>query len=93
MARRSTQNPKPLTLCEFVKSKIVDYEAAGKEVTLGTLENGIWQEYEKGESWNCLRIGSVWEEAKYITIASLEKEHNFYIEQFENRMNKVLGVF
>jgi len=93
MARRMTQNPKPLNLCEFIKSKLVDLEAAGKEITLGTLINGVWQAYEKGESWNCVRIGSVWEEPQYITIASLEKEHNFYIEQFENRMNHVLGVY
>lgn len=91
MARRRTQNPKPLTLCEFIKSKLVDYEASGKEVVLGTLENGIWQEYTKGETWNCLRIGSVWEKPKYETIDSLEKEHTFYKEQFENRMEKVLG--
>ena len=93
MARRRTQNPKPLTLGEFIKSKIVDYEAAGKEITLGTLIDGIWQEYTKGETWNCVRIGSVWEEPKYITIETLEKEWNFYIEQFENRMNKILGVY
>lgn len=91
MARRRTQTPKPLNFFEFIKSKIVDFEAAGKEVTLGALENGVWQEYQQGEQWNCVRIGSIWEEAQYITIDSLEKEHNFYTEQFENRMNMVLG--
>lgn len=92
MARR-TQTPKSLNFCEFVKSKIVDFEANGKETTLGTLESGIWQEYTRGETWNCLRIGNVWQEPKYITIEELEKEHNFYLEQFENRMDKILGVY
>lgn len=49
MTRRTTHNPTPLNLCEFIKSKLVDLEATGKEIALGTLINGIWQVYEKGE--------------------------------------------
>jgi hypothetical protein len=56
--RRRIETPEPLTLAEFIKSKLVDYENANKNVTLSTLTEGIWQEYVKGETWNCTRLGS-----------------------------------
>ena len=57
MARTRTRTPKPLTLGEFIKSKLIDYEAANEGVALGTLTDGIWQEYTQGETWNYIRVG------------------------------------
>jgi hypothetical protein len=88
--KRRIQNPIPLTLGEFIKSKIHDYENTD-DVTLGTLDNGVWQEYQTGEYWDTIRIGSVWEDCKYITIETLVREHTFYVEQFERRINSILG--
>lgn len=91
--RRRIQNPKPLTENEFIISKIRDFESTGKEVALGTLIDGIWQEYQPGETWDVVRIGSVWDDCKYVTIGTLVKEWKFYEQQFENRMDKVMGFY
>lgn len=88
--KRRIQTPTPLTLGEFIKSKIIDYENTD-EVTLGTLENGVWQEYQHGEYWDTIRVGSVWNKCKYVTIETLVKEHTFYVEQFERRLESILG--
>ena len=91
MARKQIETPKSLTLGEFITSKIRDYENTHDEVTLGTLENGVWQEYQPGEYWDTIRVGSVWEDCKYVTVETLVKEHAFYVEQFDRRMESVLG--
>ena len=90
MTTRSIENPTSMTLGEFIKSKIRDYENTN-DVTLGTLEDGVWQEYQKGEHWDTLRVGSVWEDCQYVTIETLTRDHKFYVEQFENRMESILG--
>jgi hypothetical protein len=91
--RKPIQNPEPMKLGEFIVSKVRDLENSGKEITLGTLEDGIWQESQPGEAWDTIRVGSVWDDCKYVTGESLVKEHAFYIEQFETRMERVLGFY
>ena len=87
--RRRTETPKPMNFSEFLKSTIADFK---ENVTLGTPSDGIWQEYIRGENWNTVRIGSVFEDPKFLSIEALENEYKFYVENFEGRMNKVLGV-
>ena len=88
--RRRTATPKPINFSEFLKSTITDF---GENATIGTLNDGIWQEYVRGETWNTVRIGSQFENPKFISIETLENEYKFYVENFENRINKVLGVY
>jgi len=87
--KRKIQEAKPLTLGEFVISKVRELETLNP--ILGTLTDGIWQESIEGDGWNTIRTGSIFEEPKFITISEIAKEHKFYIENFERRMNAVLG--
>ena len=80
-----------MTLGEFIKSKIRDIETSGEEFVLGTLTDGIWQEYQTGEYWDTIRVGSVWEDCQYVTIETLTRDHKFYVEQFDRRMESILG--
>ena len=88
--KRKIQEAKPLTLGKFVISKVNDLETLNP--ILGTMQDGIWQESIKGEGWDTIRLGSFFEDPKFITIGEIVKEHNFYIENFERRMCSVLGV-
>lgn len=89
--KRKIQEAKPLTFGEFVISKVNDLETLTP--TLGTLTDGIWQESLKGEGWDTIRTGSMFEEPKFIMIGEIVKEHKFYIENFESQMNAVLGIY
>lgn len=91
--KRKIQNAKPLTLGEFIISKVKDFETLKLNPILGTLIDGIWQETLQGEAWNTIRTGSMFEEPKFITITEIVKEHNVYEENFDRRMNAVLGVY
>lgn len=88
--RKAITMPKPKTLGEFIISKVREYENKGN-VALGTMNDGVWQEYVPGEYWDTLRVGDVFENPEFITIETLTKEHAFIVEQFESRMEKVLG--
>ena len=44
-----------MTFAEFLKGSFADIEQRGGEVTLGTLTDGVWQEYIPGECWNVVR--------------------------------------
>jgi hypothetical protein len=84
--RRNTQLPKQLTLCEFIKSKLVDLETEYGTITLGTLINGVWQEYIKGEEWDTVRCGSIWDESqKFVSFYEMVREYEVYKENFEMR--------
>jgi hypothetical protein len=87
---RKIQNPIPLTLGEFVIAKVRELEA--QNATLGTITEGIWQESEKGEYWDVIRTGNIFEDPKFITIESIEREWKFSVEQLENRM-MCIGVW
>lgn len=88
--RAAIKNPKPMTLGEFIISKVRDFEHKGN-VTLGTMTDGVWQETAPGEYWDTLRSGNVFDNPVFVSVETLTREHIFYIEQFENRMDKVLG--
>jgi len=89
--RLKIQEAKPLTLGVFVISKVRELESLNP--ILGTLTDGVWQESINGECWDTIRTGSIFEEPKFIMIDEIVKEYNFYIENFERRMNAVLGVY
>ena len=88
--RKPIQMPKPKTLGEFVLSRVRELEQKGDTV-LGTITDGVFQEYIPGEYWDTIRIGDRFGNPEFISIETLIKEHAFYEEQFENRMDKVLG--
>ena len=84
---RKTDMPKLLTDYDFVKSKIVEWEQTGKEVTMGTFQDGAFTSYEAGDCPNAFLIGLIFEEdSKIVLKAEIEKEYKFYEEQFEKRM-------
>jgi hypothetical protein len=90
---RRTEMPKQLTEFDFVKSKIVEWEQNGKDVTMGTFQDGAFTPYEAGDVPNAFLIGSILEENSRIVLkAEIEKEYKFYCEQFENRMIAI-GVY
>jgi hypothetical protein len=92
MVRRThkTEMPKLLTKVEFIKSKIVEWEQTGKDVTMGTFEENVFTPYENGDVTNAFLIGAITEEkAKIVLKETIEKEYKFYCEQFENRMMKI----
>ena len=95
MVRRSrkTEMPKQMTELDFVKSKITEWEQNGKEVTMGTFQDGAFTPYEAGDVPNAFLIGSIFEEDSRIVLkAEIEKEYKFYCEQFEKRM-VAIGVY
>jgi hypothetical protein len=84
---RKTEMPKQLTELEFVKSKIVEWEQTGKEVTMGTLQDGAFTPYENGDCLNAFLVGSIFnEDSRIILKAEIERDYKFYEEQFEKRM-------
>lgn len=88
--RKAPEMPKPKTLGEFVLTRVRELEQKGDTV-LGTITEGVFQEYIPGEYWDTIRIGDRFGNPEFISIETLIKEHAFYVEQFENRMDKVLG--
>ena len=95
MARRTrkTEMPKQLTEFDYVKSKITEWEQTGKEVAMGTFQNGAFTPYEAGDVPNAFLIGSILEaDSRIVLKVEIEKEYKFYEEQFENRM-VAIGVY
>jgi len=95
MVRRSrkTEMPKQLTQFDFVKSKINEWEQNGREVTMGTFQDGAFTPYEAGDVPNAFLIGSIFEEDSRIVLKEeIEKEYKFYSEQFEKRM-VAIGIY
>ena len=90
---RKTEMPKTLTEFDFVKSKINEWEQTGKEVTMGTFQDGAFTSYEDGDCPNAFLIGSIFDESSKIVLKeTIKKEYKFYCEQFENRMHAI-GVY
>jgi hypothetical protein len=95
MVRRSrrTEMPKQITEMDFVKSKINEWEQNGREVTMGTFQDGAFTSYEAGDVPNAFLLGSIFEEDSKIVLKSeIEKEFKFYSEQFEKRM-VAIGIY
>lgn len=88
--RKAITMPKPKTLGEFIITKVRELESK-KNVALGTITEGVWQEALPGECWDTMRVGDVFDSPEFITVETLTREHMFYMEQFENRMDKILG--
>jgi len=85
--------PKQLNEFEFVKSKIIEWEQTGKEVTMGTYQDNVFTSYEVGDCPNAFLIGSIFEEDSRIVLKEeIEKEYKFYSEQFEKRM-VAIGIY
>jgi hypothetical protein len=92
MVRRKVQMPIKMSFSQFLISKIRELDSCN-EVTLGTLDNNIWQESLKGEGWNTILLGKVSvPNPNFITMAELEREFAFDNEQLDNRLGVVLGV-
>jgi hypothetical protein len=90
---RRTEMPKQLTELDFVKSKITEWEQTGKEVTMGTFQDGAFTPYESGDIPNAFLIGSIFEnDSKIVLKDEIKKEFKFYEEQFEKRM-VAIGVY
>lgn len=90
---RKTEMPKTLTEFDFVKSKIVEWEQTGKDVTMGTFQDNVFTPYESGDCPNAFLVGAITDEGSKIVLKDeIEKEHKFYCEQFENRMYAI-GVY
>jgi hypothetical protein len=90
---RKTEMPTQMDELDFVKSKIVEWEQTGKEVTMGTFQDGAFTSYEAGDVPNAFLIGSIFEENSRIVLKEeIEKEYKFYEEQFEKRM-MAIGVY
>ena len=78
---RRTEMPKQLTEFDFVKSKIVEWEQNGKDVTMGTFQDGAFTSYEAGEVPNAFLIGSILEgDSKIVLKDEIKKEYKFYCE-------------
>jgi hypothetical protein len=95
MVRRSrkTKMPEQLTDFDFVKTKINEWEQNGREVTMGTFQDGVFTSYEAGDCPNAFLIGSIFDEDSRIVLKEeIEKEYRFYSEQFEKRM-VAIGVY
>ena len=88
--RKAPEMPKPKTLGEFVLSRVRELEQKGDTV-LGTITEGVFQESMPGEYWDTIRTGDRFENPEFITVEKLTREHAFIVEQFENRMDKILG--
>jgi hypothetical protein len=91
--RQRIQEAEPLEFFDYLKSCFADYESEGGEVTLGTLTDGIWQEYVRGESWNTVRVQFPGKDAKFRRVESFQEEHEEYIEKFQTWQERILSGF
>ena len=87
--RQRIAQAEPVTFAEFLKDSFADIEQRGGQVTLGTLVDGIWQEYIKGECWNVVRAQFSGQEAKFRKIESFQAQYDEYVENFYNRQNRI----
>jgi len=87
--RQRISEAEPETFANFLKGSFADIESRGGEVTLGTLTEGVWQEYVRGEHWNVVRAQFSGQEAKFRSIESFKQQHEEYIKNFYNRQNRI----
>ena len=78
-----------VTFSEFLIGSFEDIEERGGEVTLGTMTDGVWQEYIRGEHWNIVRAQFSNQEAKFRRIESFQNQYDEYLENFYNRQNRI----
>jgi hypothetical protein len=87
--RNKIAESEPVTFAEFMRGSFEDIEQRGGEVTLGTLIDGIWQEYIPGEYWNIVRAQFAGHEPKFRKIESFQEQYEEYQENFYNRQNRI----
>jgi predicted ArsR family transcriptional regulator len=91
--RQRIAQAEPETFAEFLKDSFKDIERIGGEVTLGTLTEGVWQEYIMGEHWNVVRAQFSGQDAKFRRIESFQSQYDEYVENFYNRQNRLVFGF
>ena len=91
--RQRIAEAEPVTFAEFLRGSFEDIESRGGEVTLGTLTEGVWQKYIKGEQWNIVRAQFAGQEPKFRKIESFQNQYDEYLENFYNRQNKIMFGF
>lgn len=91
--RQRIAQAEPMTFEEFLKGSFSDIEQRGGEVTLGTLTEGVWQEYVRGEYWNVVRAQFSMQEAKFRRIESFQTQYDEYVENFYNRQKRLIFGF
>ena len=87
--RNRIAQAEPLTLAEFLRGSFEEIERMGGNVTLGTLTEGIWQEYVRGENWNVVRAQFTEKETKFRKIESFQNQYDEYVENFYNRQKRI----
>ena len=91
--RQRIAQAEPVTFAEFLKDSFTYIEQRSGEVTLGTLTEGVWQEYMRGESWNVVRAQFSGKEATFRRIESFQAQYDEYVENFYNRQNRFIIGF
>jgi hypothetical protein len=91
--RQRIAQAEPVTFAEFLKDSFTYIEQRSGEVTLGTLTEGVWQEYMRGESWNVVRVQFSGKEAKFRSIESFQAQYDEYVENFYNRQKRLIFGF
>ncbi len=87
--RQRIAESEPISFPEFMKDSFTDIEQKGGEVTLGTLTEGVWQEYVRGESWNVVRAQFPSQDAKFRGTEDFQAQYDEYVENFYNRQNRI----
>ena len=81
--RKRALQAEPISFSEFVKGSFEKIEEIGGEVLLGYVENGIWENYERGKnSWNTVKAVFPDREPRYRKIDSFLEDYNNYVEEF-----------
>ena len=92
-SRRRILEAEPITFPVFLKDSFEDIERRGGDITLGYTENGIWQEYIRGEKWNVVRATFQGYEPKFRTVESFQEQYDEYLENFYNRQTRIMIGF
>ena len=83
--RKITLEPKPISFAEFMKRSFENIEAIGGEVFLGSVENGVWEDCERGKNtWNTVKAVFSDREPRYRKIDPFLEDYNTYVEEFSN---------
>lgn len=88
--RKRALEAEPITFFEFLKGSFESIEEQGGEVTLGFVENGTWEDYERGKNqWNSVKAQFPDKEPKYRSLASFEAQYDEYLENFYQKQYRI----
>jgi hypothetical protein len=79
----------PIEFKEFLKGSFEKIEEIGGGVSLGYVENGVWNEYQKGQNWNTVKAVFPGKEPKFRSIESFLNEYKEYVEKFYKRQEAI----